>query len=198
VAALNWTAETYRRAVWDRMPVRVEIWSEKDAIAGILVDVTGRWDVPLMVVRGYSSLTYLYTAAEEAKAVGKPIHIYYFGDHDPSGLDIERFIQRELRGFSGAAAELHFERVAVTREQIIRLGLPTRPTKTTDSRSKGFGGDSVEVDALSPRMLRELTERCIRRHVEPRELAQITAIEREEREMLKSIADQVAEWGVAS
>ena len=48
-AALIRTAETYRRAIWDEQNAYVEVWLEKDALAGVLVEVTRQWDVPLMV-----------------------------------------------------------------------------------------------------------------------------------------------------
>ena len=46
---LNACAESYRRSVWTRMPVYAEIWCEKDALAGVLVEETTPYDVPLMV-----------------------------------------------------------------------------------------------------------------------------------------------------
>jgi hypothetical protein len=55
--------EFYRRALWDQQDCYVEIWLEKDALAGVLYDVTERWDTPLMVTRGYPSLSYLHSAA---------------------------------------------------------------------------------------------------------------------------------------
>src|SRR5262245_30249840 len=51
-ACLRRTAQTYRRALWDSMPAYVEIWLEKDALAGVIYDVSSEWDVPLMVTRG--------------------------------------------------------------------------------------------------------------------------------------------------
>jgi hypothetical protein len=54
--ALQETAPTYRRAVWDDQDVYVEIWTEKDAIAGLLSAATWSWDVPTMISRGFSSL----------------------------------------------------------------------------------------------------------------------------------------------
>ncbi len=61
--AVQRTAESYRRAVWDDQPVRVEIWLEKHGLAGVILDVTAEFDVPLYVSRGFSSLTYLAEAA---------------------------------------------------------------------------------------------------------------------------------------
>ncbi len=82
---LRHSAEAYRRSVWDSQDCYVEVWLEKDALAGVLYDVTSEWDVPLMVTRGYPSLSFLYTAAEAIAEQEKPVYLYYFGDHDPSG-----------------------------------------------------------------------------------------------------------------
>jgi hypothetical protein len=61
--ALRYTAETYRRALWHAQDSYVEVWLEKEALAGVLIDVTEPWDVPLMVTRGYPSLTFVHSAA---------------------------------------------------------------------------------------------------------------------------------------
>jgi len=185
--ALNRTAQTYRRALWDSQPDYVEVWLEKEALAGVLYVVTAKWDVPLMVTRGYPSLTYLYEAAETIQEYGKPTYLYYFGDYDPSGLDITRSVEHGIQEF---APEINFtlERVAVTREQIEELSLPTRPTKQTDSRSKNFEGESVEVDAIPPHQLRELAQQCIAGHIDEAQLKTLEIAEESEREILMKIA----------
>jgi hypothetical protein len=61
---LELTKETYRRAVWSNQAAYVEVWLEKDALAGVLYQETEQWDVPLMVTRGYPSVSYLHEAAE--------------------------------------------------------------------------------------------------------------------------------------
>ena len=140
-SALRDTARTYRRALWDNQEVYVEVWTEKDALAGVLLQETEPWDVPLMVSKGFSSVTYLYEAALAIKQQGKPAYLYYFGDHAPSGVHIDRSIEQRLREFA-PQAEIHFERVAVRPEQIAAWALPTRPTKQSDSRSRRFEGGS--------------------------------------------------------
>jgi hypothetical protein len=45
-------AASYRRALWRSQPAEVQIYSEKDAISGVVLPVTHRWDVPLGIVRG--------------------------------------------------------------------------------------------------------------------------------------------------
>ena len=190
--ALRSTAQHYRRAVWDDLDVYVEVWLEKDALAGVLLDETATWDVPLMVTRGYPSLTYIHEAAEQIQDLGKPAHLYYFGDYDPSGLDIPRSVEEGLREFA-PDAEIYFERVAVTDEQIHEWSLPTRPTKTSDTRSRGFRGESVEVDAIPSARLRSLARECIERHVDRSRLHDLELVEDEEREILRMFAEDVTQ-----
>jgi hypothetical protein len=188
--ALQRTAETYRRSLWDELPVYVEVWLEKDALAGVLYQVTAAWDVPLMVTRGYPSLSFMHGAAEYIRECGKPTHIYYVGDHDPSGVDIPRNVEARLREFA-PLAEIHFKRVAVTSAQITHWGLPTRPTKATDSRSARFAGESVEVDAIPAQQLRALVERCITQHVDGATLEALRESEAAERETLDWVLHQI-------
>jgi hypothetical protein len=188
--ALNVIARTYRRALWDNQDVYVEVWTEKDALAGVLMEETDPWDVPLMVSRGFSSVSYLYEAAEAIKSKGKPAYLYYFGDHDPSGVHIDRNIEKQLRQLA-PDAEIHFERVAVRPEQIEAWSLPTRPTKKTDSRSKDFEGESVEVDAIPPQQLRQLTRECIEQHIDQHAYQVLRVAEANERAGLMRLAQGI-------
>ena len=133
--ALQMTARFYRKALWTTQPSYVEVWLEKDALAGVIFTVTSKWDVPLMVTRGYPSLTFLHSAANDLQALERPAYLYYLGDHDPSGVDIPRKVEEGLREFA-PNAEIHFSRLAVTENQILELDLATRPTKTQRLQSK--------------------------------------------------------------
>ena len=135
-AYLNLSTQTYRRALWLNQPVSVEIWIEKRALIGVVSDVTAEYDVPLYPCGGYPSLSFISGAAEFIKASLKPVYIYYFGDHDPTGKDIPRSIQETL---SDLGAEFHFELVAVTEDQISSWDLPTRPTKNSPDRGDSWG-----------------------------------------------------------
>lgn len=86
-SCLNNTARFYRRDLWAAAPVYVEIWCEKNALAGVLIEETEPYDVPLMVARGYASISFLHSAAKAIEAKGKPAYIYHFGDLDPRGVD---------------------------------------------------------------------------------------------------------------
>jgi hypothetical protein len=188
--ALYRTAQTYRRALWADQPAYVEVWLEKDALAGVLLEVTDPWDVPLMVTRGYPSLTFLHSAAEQIATIDKPTFLYYFGDYDPSGVDIPRKVEADLRVLA-PAIDLSFERVAVTPAQISAWNLPTRPTKRTDARAKKFEGESVEVDAIPPDQLRSLASAAILRHVDGGAVDLLRSAEESERELLYAIAARV-------
>src|SRR5262249_30382318 len=94
--ALDRTARVYRRAIWDNQDAYVEIWVEKDAWAGWISPETEKYDVRLMVSRGFSSESYLYEAAGAITDAEKPAFIYYFGDRDPSGVKIDPAIRRGL------------------------------------------------------------------------------------------------------
>lgn len=190
--ALDATQSHYRRALWDDQDVYVEVWTEKDAISSILYPITAKWDVPLMTARGYSSLSFLYSVAEDLKAIDKPAFLYYFGDHDPSGKDARRFVEKTIRELA-PHVEVHFELVAVTPAQIKEWKLPTRPTKKSDTRAKTFKGESVEVDAIPPTKLRELVGRCIEQHIDGDRLERMQAVEEAERDTLQGIIDRLAE-----
>ena len=177
------TAKHYRRDLWNKAPVYVEIWLEKDALAGTIIDITQEYDVPLMVARGYSSISFLHSAAQSIAAQEKPVYLYHFGDHDPSGVDAARDIQEKLQRYA-PGAEIHFERVAVTPEQITEWDLPSRPTKKTDTRSKNFKGDSVELDAIPPVKLKELVRNVIEQHVDKHALEVMKKAEESERDYL--------------
>ena len=74
VQALDDVKRHCRRDLWSNQDTYVEVWTEKDAIAGVLYEVTAKWDVPLMVTRGYSSITFLHEAAEAIQAQRKAAH----------------------------------------------------------------------------------------------------------------------------
>lgn len=190
--ALAETARLYRRDLWSGAGQRVEVWLEKDALAGVVDDITYGFDVPLMVTRGYASLTFLHAAAEAIAASGVPTFVYHLGDFDPSGVDAARKVRETLRRLA-PHADIAFERLAVTQEQIVRMRLPTRPTKASDTRSRGFGPVSVELDAIPAQTLRDLVQVAIERHLPAQELERLRQVEREERRLLHGLVGMVAE-----
>ena len=193
------TARFYRRNALRACPDYLEIWSEKEALAGVIEDAAGEYDVPIIVSKGMPSITQLYGSAVEvarAAEAGKQTYIYQFGDHDPSGVLIPETIERRLNQlcerFDCRAPVI--ERVALTEEQIDEFDLPTRPTKRDGNQhAKNFDGDSVELDALPASELRSMVREVIERHISSETLHALRVAEESERELLEKWADEVAE-----
>ena len=181
--ALDDTAAMYRKSLWTDANSYVEIWLEKDALASVIMPVTAAYDVPLMVARGYPSLSFLHSAAEYIDSLPVPTFLYHLGDFDPSGVNAGEKIEQTLIEMV-PEAKIHFERISVTEQQIAAWHLPTRPTKKSDSRAKNFGSVSVELDAIEPGQLRALVEDVIDQHLPADQLKVLLEAEASERELL--------------
>jgi len=189
--ALKATAAFYRKSLWTDADAYVEIWLEKDALAGVVYPVTSMYDVPLMVARGYASLSFLHSAAEAINDLDVPVYIYHLGDFDPSGVNAGEKIEETLRELA-PDADITFERIAVTPEQIADWDLPTRPTKASDTRAKNFGEISVELDAIEPNQLRALVQETIELHLPPEQFEILKAAEESERDIIPRLVGKIA------
>jgi hypothetical protein len=190
---LRRSARFYRQDLWVRSDVYLEIWCEKDSIAGVIHPITNEYDVPLYVARGYSSETFAYEAADHMRESGKDeCYAYYIGDFDPSGWDASRDLEKRLKGFY---SEANFERLAIMPEHVDEFGLITRPTKKQDTRAKrffeehGYGRESCELEALNPDVLRAFIRDAIEQHVDDDELEALRNEEEIAREALVQIAE---------
>lgn len=189
---LDDVSASYRRALWHDQAVEVHLFTEKDAVSGVILPVTERWDVPLGVIRGYTSESFAYSVAQSIKANAareKHTYVYQVGDHDPSGVDAWRDLQAKVRGFLGrdAVYMATFGRLAVLPDQIAEYQLPTRPTKASDTRAKNFEGGSVEVDAIPPTILRQLVHDAITQHINPEVYRLHQMVESSERAGLQAL-----------
>jgi hypothetical protein len=184
--ALDALASSYRKMLWLDQPVVVEVFSEKDAISGVIAAVVDRWDVSLGIVRGYASETFAHAVAAGLDP-GRRNVLYQLGDHDPSGVNAWEVFTERVRGFA-PQTEIEFRRLAVTEQQIVDLQLPTRPTKVSDSRSRRFVGESVEVDAIAAGTLRQIVEDAILSHLNPDALRLTLEVEAQERAGLEALA----------
>lgn len=169
--ALERWQETYRRDLWANQSDYVEIWFEKDALAGVVSPITKEYDVPLYFYRGDSSPTFLSEMAEYINSREKNVYIYYFGDSDPVRVAAAYKVRD---GLIGHGADIHFERVAVTPEQIEGMNLPTRYANKP----------GVELDAIPAPVLRELVRGCIERHLDREALERTRRVEVVERKTL--------------
>lgn len=160
---------SYRLPRWKGQSCYVELWVEKDALAGVLRPIADQFHVTLMVNRGYSSASAMresalrfINAAEEEDTAVEELHLLYLylGDHDPSGEDMVRDVEDRLRLFDVPPHMLTVTKVALTMEQVRQYKPPPNPTKISDSRAAAYiskyGESSWEVDALRPEVLASL------------------------------------------
>lgn len=163
--------QDFRMPLWKGQPKRVEVWVEKDALARICSEAAGNFNVVTCPSRGYSSYTYI---KEGARRIGRyredpEVIVLYFGDYDPSGLDIERDLGDRLLRYGVVSVEV--QRVALTLDQIKEHELPPMPAKTSDPRLAKFvadtgGAEAVELDALEPDVLTDLIKESIEKHID--------------------------------
>lgn len=97
--ALEMTVNAYKLDRKTGQKNYIEVWTEKDAISSILKKATDPFTLLLVINKGYTSSTAIYTAYErilQAVTEMKPVKILYFGDHDPSGIDMIRDIKERI------------------------------------------------------------------------------------------------------
>jgi hypothetical protein len=175
----NTAQRAYRRNVWDYQLPYVECWLEKDALSGIFMDVLRPYGVTLNVGRGYDGWSSIHNAALRYDRAG--VYVLYFGDFDPSGVDIARSLGSRL-GFFGCCPKI--EVCALTEDDIYNYDLPPDFTKKTDSRSASFvakyGDVSVELDALPIEVLQDRIKEEVETIIDLEALEEVRAIEVEE------------------
>ena len=190
---LHEVARTYRRSNWDDSDERVEVWCESESVAGVIFPVTSQWDVPLYPMKGQTSASFAYAAAMEYKDDERPLIIYYVGDYDPAGLEIEAHLAHKLRKYS-ARADMTIERLACTRQLIAELDLiGGKPKKRTWKHPalgvQPFAGEAVEVEAIDAPILRNIVSDAITSHLDEHKLAVTRKGEEQERALFLRMAN---------
>jgi hypothetical protein len=144
---------------WSNQPEVCEIWIEKDALASTVVNWTESRHVTVRVNKGYSSLTFIYTnsvALKELLERHNHVTILYLGDLDPSGMDMQVYLERTLEELGCDPSQVELKRLGLTVEQVEKYNLPPKPEDAEtlakiarDPRSKNYTLDYVvELDSL--------------------------------------------------
>lgn len=194
---------------WAEQPAYVEVWVEKEALAGVFERICSELQVPFFANRGYVSLSEMWSASQRLTRIAetktgrkspggwdetKQVVILHFGDHDPSGIDMTRDIGDRTELFGAYDAPIEVWRIALNMDQVEEYRPPPNPAKVTDSRADDyiarFGRSSWELDALEPRILSDL----VRSHVDELRDQELwdAAVEREEEaiETLRRISER--------
>ena len=170
---LSAAVNSYYKDHWKNQENYIEVWCEKDAVSNIIQPVCSKYDVLFMANRGYSSQSAMYEAYQRLqKAINNEKYavIIYFGDHDPSGIDMTRDIEDRMGLFLyGEGKFKQVDRQALNKDQIKRYNPPRNPAKITDTRfnkySLIYGESSWELDALDPGILSDIVENAILKYM---------------------------------
>jgi hypothetical protein len=186
-------AQSYRRNFWDQQPVRVEVWSEKGTIRGVLAPVLDEYAVGFRVMHGFASATAIYDVAQHDD--GRPLIVLYVGDYDPSGMFMSAHdLPDRLEKYDGNHVELR--RIALKWEQTEALLSFPASDKKGDKRYKWFirnyGKRCWELDAMDPNDLRDCVEKEIKKLIEPVAWKRCEIVNRAEQESLRTI---LGKWG---
>lgn len=171
--AIRQAAYQYSIDLWEGQPCYVEVWAEKDAVIDIIGKACNKYRVPFFSCRGFTSDPEIYKAGQRMRQIhasGKDIVLLYLGDHDPSGCEMLRDIQRRVELFGGLSDKIDFQRIALNMDQIEEFNPPPNPAKKTDTRAKGYikkyGPISWELDALDPATLTGLIQTTIEKYLD--------------------------------
>jgi hypothetical protein len=192
-------AAQFRIDLWEHQQNRIEVWVEKEALAGVIERTCKRNRVPFLSCRGYCSQSEMHAAAMRLVdwvAASQDVVILHLGDHDPSGIDMSRDIQSRLEMFMGDAyGRLTFRRLALNMDQVREFHPPPNPAKETDKRFEAyraeFGSESWELDALEPAVIDKLIESAIGQYRDEAQWAADQAMEDQHRATLQATAERM-------
>jgi hypothetical protein len=197
---LETAARVYRQDYWASQGTRVEIWCEKDALSGLIEPICEEYGVTYVATRGSPSLTLLYESAMTIATAGKWwTEIGHLGDHDPTGVIIDPNIEARINWFlreelmAENVCGVRVQRLALTPEQVLKYGLPTREAKRSDTRCESFveefgSDDCTELDALAPDVLQDIVRSFIEYHIDRAAWERLEKVEEAERETLAAYA----------
>jgi hypothetical protein len=159
----------YSRCLVQNQHKYIEVWCEKDALMSVFEKTVYPYCIRAVVCRGYQSVTFIadfYKRAEQAIMKGQTPVVLYFGDLDPSGVQMLEAtietLEEELDLYG-----VEFKRVALNPEHIDLYQLPSDPeaAKVTDPRYKKYadkyGAVAVELDAVHPETLQAMIKMAI-------------------------------------
>jgi hypothetical protein len=179
----------YRRDYWNQQPARVEVWSEKGTVRGVLQPVLDEYAVGFRVMHGFGSATAVYDVASDFDGERDLIALYV-GDWDPSGMYMsEHDLPARLQRYDGYHVQL--KRIALTQDQVGSLPAFPASDKARDPRYpwfvRNFGNRCWELDALDPNDLRNCVEAEIAFCLDWEAWQHCKSIENAERESLQEV-----------
>ena len=146
--------QSYRRDYWNQQPVRVEVWSEKGTIRGVLSPVLDEYGVGFRVMHGFGSATEVYNIAQNDD--GRPLIALYVGDWDPSGLFMsDRTCPKD---FQDTTASMWFSNALLSRKANCAASPPSR--RPIRKRTRDTSGSSKTSAPAAGSWMRSIPMSC--------------------------------------
>ena len=197
---MRWMLNGYSRCVAQDQEYHIEIWIEKQALLNIVEPVADEYCRRVLCCKGYNSVTFqaaYYNRTMEALNQGlKPV-VLYFGDWDPSGVNmIYAAIQTLTDEFGLFNVEFH--RCGINPEHFEMLEADPVPLKDSDSRSKQFieqhGSTCYELDAFHPVQLQKLLRESIELFTDMNAISCNLEIQTRDRKLISELRSDVQEY----
>jgi len=161
----------------------IEIWIEKKGLLPFFEHAVSDMDIKIRACEGYASWEFVYANVQEIKKFLEQRStniavVLYFGDLDPSGVDITKHVENAIRFFG---VNLIFHRVALYPDQVKQYNLPLWPERMEtiekimrDPRSKWYfqkyGKIACELDsfvAKAPEEFKKLIRNSVMKFIDP-------------------------------
>jgi hypothetical protein len=191
----------YSRCVAQDQSNHIEIWIEKQGLLNIVKPVADEFCRRVLCCRGYNSVTFqaaFYQRATKAIRQGLTPVVLYFGDWDPSGVNMIFAAMQTICDELGLDETLiDFHRCGINPEHFSLLHENPEPleAKKTDSRTKQFieryGPACYELDAFHPTQLQQLVRDSIIRFTDMDIVACNSEIESDEDEFICNLKEDV-------
>ncbi|MBL8821659.1 MAG: ParB N-terminal domain-containing protein [Planctomycetia bacterium] len=162
---LHWLLKSYHRDLMQSQRHHFEILAEKMTVENICKPVAKEYCIPLVIGRGYSSLSLRSDVAKRFRKSNKEkLILLMLSDFDPEGEDLIRSFARSLRDDFDVDCDI--VKVAILPEHIQEYNLPAiLEAKKTSSRAKKFieqhGNSVYELEAIPPAELQTILRDAI-------------------------------------
>jgi hypothetical protein len=161
----------YELSIWPDQGKRVEILSEKEALAVIVDRVAEAYQVNLTSCKGFSSESMLYEVSKRVALIGLPTVFLVLTDHDRPGYNMTEHVEREITRLVKLACglfgrrrvpALEFVRIGLNAEQVARYRVRTRGPKSSERAGmRNYVAECAEVDFLRSVQIEEIVREGI-------------------------------------
>jgi hypothetical protein len=193
----------YARCSAQKQDYYIEIWVEKAALLHIIKPIVDNFCRRVVVCRGYNSVTFQSEFYDRAiNAIGydqKPL-VLYFGDWDPSGVNMIYAAMQTIHDELGLN-HVDYYRAGINPEHFNTIVADPVPIKPKDKRSKKFiqnhGTTAYELDAFHPEKLQRLVRESIMQFTDMHAFEENMFQETKDLDMISELKSDVVEFIVS-